>query len=229
MGLFAACQANASIVTATCDGTTSDGTVSASAVFTISDGVVTVVLTDLGQNQTSAGQLISGLSFSIAGASSLYSWESSGILATIATDGSGSYSTTGNASSLDHWNAGLSGSTITLSTLSGGQPNQLIIGGDSMGRLDGSGVYNNANSSILNHNPVVLGSATFTLNIDGITDVSAITNVNFMFGSTGTTLPGIVTYGTSVPEPTTVLAGALLLLPLGWQTFRQLRKPQASA
>ena len=52
------------------NGTTAGGaTVDATAAFTWGSGSLTVVLTDLLQNPTSAGQLVNGVSFNISGAS----------------------------------------------------------------------------------------------------------------------------------------------------------------
>src|SRR5262249_13244831 len=124
------------------------------------------------------GQLISGLVFDVTGASGGASVSSSsGKLATIGS--SGSYSPSA-ASSLPHWAVSLSGSEVRLTTLSGSQPNELSIGPDDAGSLTGGGKYSSANSSILNFNPSVVGTATFTLSIPGVTSIS---DVGIQFGT----------------------------------------------
>src|SRR5690242_20571895 len=112
----------------------SDGPLSAEAVLTSVSGGVTVTLTDLLANPTSAGQLISGVIFDITDATGAGTVSGTGKLTTIGAGGS--YTTPGTASSLTHWSDSLSGSTITLTTLSGGKPNQMIIGPD-----NGSGKF----------------------------------------------------------------------------------------
>ena len=45
------------------------------------------------------------------------------------------------------------------------------------------GLYSDANSGIIGHDPSVLGSATFTFTIPGVTSSSAISDVVFEFGT----------------------------------------------
>ncbi len=180
----------------------SDGPGDATATVTTGAGSITVTLTDLQQNPRAAGQLISGISFDASGATgtsgSLSS--SSGNTSTIASDGS--YSTAVLTSPLTHWSASQSDTAIHLTTLSGGMPNTMIIGPDSAGGFTGAGTYSNANASIINFNPNVLGSATFVISAPGVTSASTLSNVVFEFG-TGPdgTLPG-----SPVPEPKEVVA-----------------------
>ena len=201
MLLAAGVQANTIDFTTPSGSSDSDGPVSAEAIVTAIAGGVTVTLNDFLQNPKSAGQLVSGLEFNITdttGGASVGG--SSGILATI---GSGGSYTPGTATSLSHWAASLSGSTVTLTTLSGGQPNQMIIGPDSAGGFAGLGLYNNANASIHNFNPSVLGTATFTLSIPGVTALSTISGVNIEFGTgpegiIGTPPPSVADGGSTV-------------------------------
>lgn len=198
-------HANTIDFTTPAGSTDSDGELSAEAIVTAIAGGVTVTLNDLLQNPKSAGQLVSGLEFNITdttGGASVGS--SSGVLATI---GSGGSYTPGTATSLSHWAASLSGSTVTLTTLSGGQPNELIIGPDSAGGFAGLGLYNNANSSIHNFNPSVLGTATFTLSIPGVTANSTISGVGIEFGTGPEAIIG--------PPPTIVPDGGSTLTLLG--------------
>jgi len=179
----ASTRANTIDFTTPAGTSSSDGPLSAEAVLTAGSGQVTITLTDLLANPTSAGQLISGVVFDITGATGLGTVSGSGKLATIAANGS--YTTPVSASSLTHWADTMSGSTFTLTTLSGSQPNQMIIGPD-----NGSGKFSNANASIINFNPTVLGSASFTLSIPGVTSASTISNVRIEFGTGPDTVVG---------------------------------------
>lgn len=109
----------------------------------------------------------------------------------------------GVADTLTRWHATETGTSIDLTTLTGGKPNSLIIGPD-----DGSGKFSNANASIYQHQPEVLGSATFILTIPGVTTLSAISNVFLEFGTEG--LTGLATCtdcNSNGPGTRTVLAG----------------------
>lgn len=186
--------------------------VNAEATFTPGAGTIEVDLTDLLANPISSGQTLSGISFNVTGLSGSASLaSSSGNVANIGSDGS--YTPVAANSIAPHW--GIAGS-VTLSTIGivGGQPSDLIIGPDDQGKLDGSGKYSNANSGLANFNPYVLGTGHFEITAPGVTADSVISGVVFTFG----------TDATPVPEPTTLIAGLLLLLPFGASTLRVLRK-----
>ncbi len=72
-----------------------------------------------------------------------------------------------------------------MDVFSGGAPNTMIIGPDSAGGFNGTlGSYTSANPSITgNHQPSVLGSATFTITIPGVTAGSVLSGVKFEFGT----------------------------------------------
>jgi hypothetical protein len=199
----------------------------AQATITLNNGSVTVVLTDLEANPTSVGQLISSFQFNVSGATG--TGTASGTIGSgnVADVSSGTYTPTA-ASPLSHWGYHLTSGNILLETAgmyaAGGQPTDLIIGPDSAGSLTGAGEYNMINGSLENsHEPVVLGSATFTIADAGVTAGSSISDVIFGFGTgpdsflDGTPVP------VPVPEASTVVAGLLLLLPLGVSTLRRIR------
>src|SRR5690348_3267857 len=127
-----------------------DGPVNGGAIFSISGNVVTITLENLLQNPTSAGQLLSGISFDISGATGSGTFSALGNITTISSGGS---YTTPTASTLPHWQELNSGTSFNLNVFSGGSPNDMIIGADSKGNFDPSlgGLYKNANSSIWNN------------------------------------------------------------------------------
>ena len=103
------------------------------------------------------------------------------------------------------WAAGHDGLLIDLCVIcafginSPAGPDQTIIGGT------GTGAYPNANGSIAGnnpHNPFLVGTATFTIDVPGVTVNSTFSNVIVQFGTTATPPET-----TRVPEP-----GSMLLL-----------------
>jgi hypothetical protein len=204
-------------------GSVPDGPVSAQATFTPGSGIVTVVLTDFLKNPTSDGQTISGIQFNISGANTVgaLTTTNSGLITNVDTSSGGTY-TAGVADALIRWTANeAAGSQITLTTLSGGKPNELIIGPDSAGGFDPTkGAYTNANSSVLQHNPVVLGTGTFVITAPGVTAASTLSNVVFEFGTGPVSKPG--TPG-GVPEPATLMIWSVLGAICGLRVWRRRR------
>lgn len=198
--------------------TTSGGAVDAKVDFTFGSGSLTIVLTNLQQNLKADSQQLSGISFDIVGltGSGSLSTTNSGLISTISSGGA---YTAGASDALTRWKASHATSTVTLTTLSGGQPDRLIIGPDNNGGFNPmTGSFSNANASVIQHQPSVLGSATFVVSIAGVNSSSVIEKVNFLFGTEKAPntehVPGI----NSVPEPASVamvsvgLSAAMLFL-----------------
>jgi hypothetical protein len=195
-------------------GSTPDGPVNATAVFTLGNGTLHLVLTDLLQNPTSDGQLISGITFTLSGASGPGMLTGASGLDSVVDTTHGTY-TAGVASSLPHWSLVTGGD---LTTLSGKKPNELIIGPDDHGGFDPNvGRYSHANSSISQHNPVVLGTGTFDLSIPGITGSSIVSDVSIQFG----TAPYSVDAISAVPEPSTLAISAVSIVLVGVAALRR--------
>jgi hypothetical protein len=163
-----------------------DGPVNAKAFITFSGNTINITLQNLEANPTGAGQLISGITFDAGGPTSITLTSSSGVLADI---GSGVLNG-GSAVSLPHWGVTGSGSTfnIALETAGnaahGGTPVDMIIGPDASGNPNSFNPlnYSAANSSITgNHQPSVLGTATFVLTTSG--NVTDISDVQLAFGT----------------------------------------------
>ena len=190
--------------------------VDATAAISISGSTMTVTLTDLQQNPGDVASVLNGIAIAISGATGASGFSASdATIATIAGDGSYTSSTATGATIVGSAGWSLSGtSTITLQAL-GGQSKYLILGPDANGNFtggSGNAGYTGANSSIAGygpHNPFILGNETFQFTLLGtnITEAS-ITGFTFGFGTSSDTGGGTIVR-TSVPEPTTVVAGAL--------------------
>jgi hypothetical protein len=134
----------------------------------------------------------------------------------------------GAAVSLPHWGIQFNGGSMTLVQTAGtaAQPHtpvDMIIGPDASGNPNSFNPldYPNANSSITgNHQPSVLGTATFVVTFTGI--VTNIDDVNMGFGTgPDDTLPGTPSHPPRTPDggSTAILLGSALL-SLGWVRAR---------
>ncbi|HWB54041.1 MAG TPA: XDD4 family exosortase-dependent surface protein [Tepidisphaeraceae bacterium] len=159
------------------------GPVSAKADFTLGNGTITLTLTNLISDPGDVAQNLSAFSFTLngtVGANSLVS--GTGTERTINSN----KTYTEGSSVAAGWVESSTGNTLTLDVLSGtghAGPAHTIIG--SPATADNK--YDNANGSIKNngpHNPFLDGSATFTLDVAGVTTSSSIQSVTFQFGTT---------------------------------------------
>jgi hypothetical protein len=187
-------------ITLNASGSGADGTLAASAAFTTSAGLLSVAITNLlsPTQIVSVGQTVSDLSFILSNApGNLGATTASGQLANI----SGTGSVTNVSGDPVRWLGqgppppggtgffSIVGNTITMEAIGGGQPSQLI--------LPSSSSFPNANSSITGgqFNPFVVGPATFTLALSGVTAATTITQATFSFGTgpdTFITVPGTI-------------------------------------
>lgn len=228
--LFAATQSHASVTYETPAGAQNAGvSVAGEATFSLVGDVLTIQLTSLLANPTSDGQLLSGVEFNITSGGSASLDTSSGITTTIASGGA--YTPSSTAQSLPKWSLGGSSGAYNLTAFGGGSPYDVIIGPDSQGGFSGAGKYSNANPSIYNHQPIVLGTATFTVTVDGLSSLSQLDDVQLEFGTvSGAWIPGNkVNTPNPVPEPTTIMAGLLMLVPLSIQLVRKVREQKQPA
>jgi hypothetical protein len=117
---------------------------------------------------------------------------------------------------------GISGKTITLETVGGSKPNEMIM------PASGSGSYPSMNSGSGSHNPYVDGPATFTLNLTGVTGSTKITAVTFGFGTSPDSYATGTEQLTSNPEPSTLaIAGVGALGFVGYGLRKRHRRRKA--
>jgi MYXO-CTERM domain-containing protein len=183
---------------------------------------ITITITNTFTNAqiVDAADLLSAIYFTASGFTGPASYTSGTAAGStlIAADGSASF-TAGPVAAL--WNAGNSGSTITVCVICAyginanpPAPANTIIGGD------GTNPYPNANGSVAGngpHNPFLVGPVTFVLNTPGVTAGSVLDLLLVQFGTVATP-PSSSSSSTSgsppsgnVPEPS---SNALALLGL---------------
>jgi len=211
IALFSGCVLYASLASATTisfSGTSSDGhAVSGTADFTLSAGSATIKLTNTTTSTHDAGELFTGLDFTLGGLTpSLTS--KTGIDRTVA--GNGSFTDTGSAQNL----------TWSLVSLGSGSF-QLNFNPDATDAIIGppsGGNYSGANNSIdgnNGHNPFVAEMATFVLSVPGLTANTSIAATKFRFGTTLDPATGTTTVGSGPPSPE---PSTLVLMCLGLAT-----------
>jgi hypothetical protein len=187
----------------------------AEATVTTGNGTITVALTNNvgGADLRTSAQAISDFQFTAAGLTGVSITSSSGNLETLS--GTPPTATQLGSGSLSHWAAtNPSDSIVFLTTLTGGQPQQMIIGAPV------GGGYSNGNSGLQNFNPYVNTTGNFTLSAAGVTSSTQIlaSSVSFSFG----TLPETII--NAVPEPGPLLgAGVVTLMGLGYSWRRRKR------
>jgi len=196
--------------------TTGGGAVNASATFTTGPGIMSVVLQNLQANPTDIAQLISDLDFTLStGATTGTSLASLTQQITVNSGGTTTLGSTGSTG----WglNNNVSGG-LQLDALGFIGPAMLIIGPPGAG-----GLYTNANGSIAGngpHNPFSNQTATFGIDIAGLTASDTVTSATFSFGTTaGVNVTGVVS-----PLPAALPLFATGLGAVGLLGWRRKRK-----
>jgi hypothetical protein len=180
---------------------TGGGPVDAEAIFTTTNGSISITLVNLQPNPTDVAQCLSDLIFTTSGTTTLNSatlFSSSGQEITVNSKSPGGF-TLGGVVSTGWGVASQTGNSMKLDALGFVGPEHLIIGPP-----DASNAYSNGNGSIVGnkpHNPFLNQSATFTIAGSNITSSTAITSATFSFGTTD----GINVVGQAVPEPSSVV------------------------
>jgi len=193
-------------------GTSSDGhTVAGEASFAPSVGTVTVQLTNTTGMTLDAGELFTGIDFSLGGLSASLT-SKVGIQRTVT--GSGTFSDTGSAQNLS-WSLVSIGSGFY----------QLNFNPDAKDGIIGppsGGSYAGANGSIKGnsgHNPFAAETATFVLSVPGATASTPVTVSAFRFGTALDIASGATTI--IVPEPASC---ALVMIGIMWAAFKRERR-----
>lgn len=219
--------------TFTAAGTGSDGPLSASAVFTTSAGQLQVTLSNtlLAGLFVSPGQAVSDLSFTLSNApGSLGTTTATGQLGNIGAKSSTGTSVTyvsgsptrffGTGTPSNPGGFNISGNTVTLEVIGGGKPSEMIAP-----YMANGGTYLAGNNGLQNFDPYVIGSATFTLALTGITANTTINSAVFSFG----TSPDTFLQGTPVPPSPIPEPSSLLLLGSGMAAAAGLIRNRVSA
>lgn len=198
------------------------------AVITTGNGTVQVVLTDLYINPNTVADNISAFTFSLSNApTGSASINTSSSAQEVTVDGSGTPSCIINSTCplVDpNWKLSVAGAATTLDVLAGNPyagPSETIIGAP-----DSNGTYQAGGSIDGNkaHNPFLYESATFNLDMPGVTSNTTVltSSVIFQFGTqdgSGQVQGNYVP--TATPEPATfgLFGGALLLVGFARKKF----------
>lgn len=197
--------------------TASNANVNAQAAFTFGNGTLTITLTNMLATTAvgNSAQAISDLMFTLTNAAgTVGTTTASGQLGNVSTSGVVTYV----AGSPTRWlGAGgqgeftVNGANVTLEAIGGGQPTQMILP-----NIANGGTYTGANQGVSNFSPYVIGPATFTLALSGVTANTRVSAAQFSFGTgPDSFVQGTLSNTATVPEPATIALVGIGLFGVG--------------
>ena len=225
LGFAFAPAARATVISYSASGSGSDGPLAADAQFTTGAGFIDITLTnDLAANVIrSAGQALSDISFTLSNPpGTLGTATATGQQGNVSGSGLVAYTTGSPVRFLGmgppppggQGGFSITGDTILMEAIGGGQPSQMIAPAIANG-----GTYTNVNNGFQNFDPYTIGPATFVLDLSGITASTTVTAATFSFGTgPDTFVAGTTTTTTAtapVPEPASIALFGAALAGLG--------------
>lgn len=212
-------------------GTTS-GPVSASAVFTVTAGTITVTLTNTGANPHDVGQNLSALIFTVSttvsGKPTVTSDAGTLHINGLRTISGSSATDSALGANAAGWSSSRHGSnSLELDVLSGkghaGPAHTLVANGTGTNGV----IYTGANGSLStrSHNELIQHDATFHISSSGILADTRITGVTFQFGTHDGHNQLVGHLASANPEPSTLALAVLGALGfIGYGLRRRLKK-----
>jgi hypothetical protein len=215
--LASSVAAQAITISFSASGSGNDGPLSARADFTTGVGFIDVTLTNTLAASVirSAGQALSDVSFTLSnapgaqGTLSVLSGQLGNVSGGVVSFTSGSpvrFIGMGPPPPGGTGNFQVTGNTILMEAIGGGQPSQMIAPAIANG-----GTYTNVNNGFDNFTPYTIGPAAFALNFSDITAATTVDRVVFSFGTGPDTF-------IAVPAPL-IGHGLLALLVIGGVLF----------
>lgn len=189
--------------------------VSGTADFSLSGNTLTLSLSNTILGIGDAGQLLTGLTFTLSDGTGVGLNSQTGDLIAVNSD----LTVTDMGKGTLGWGFGTTGTNTfeVCMICSGGVTSGVTPSEGILGPASADGNYDNANGSIAGnkpHNPFVNGTGTYQFNVPtGVT----VSDVFFQFGTT----PGGAIPATSAPEPSSVLLLGFGLLALALLTCRR--------
>jgi hypothetical protein len=210
--------------------------VSATAIFEVSSGMVKLTLINTTPDTNDAGQLLTGVTFSLIQPNSTFitdAFLSAAFGIPRMIYGNGTYSDGAPVSLLASWERKLNGNIYQLDF--NPDAKYAIVGpadGETLVPLSGIYTSNGSISANPGHNPFTAKQADFTLTSAAITEFTKLGNVTFIY-NTGLTcsIPGTPgSPGPSpIPEPRTGLVFGLGLAAACWVKARRSRTPAVAS
>ena len=214
LGVLGLGSANAAVWTLGPTPNNDNNTVAASADITANGNVLSVVLTNLSPSLSAPDQALSDLLINFTtDITSVSGFSQAGQLINVNANGT----TTGVGGLPTAWSPTLQSGNLYLTSLTGGQPRNMIAP-DNIG---------SPNAGVLNFNPYIDTTAQFTMTVPGASNLN-IAGVQFSFGTSPTEFVANGVPGGAIPEPATWAMMIIGFFGMG-ATLRSQRRAKAGA